>query len=187
MPSVGRAVEKRRQEFVAGRTLARQALKQLGFDDVAIPVGDKREPVWPTGVAGSISHTHDFCGVAVARLTDVRGVGFDVERVTRVRNELASQIVSEMELAGLREVVGSPERALALAFSAKESFYKFQFPLSRQWVGLLDVHMTADDTGFCIAPFAPIPHVCEQSEAIRGTYVFRGDYVMTGIEVDALP
>jgi 4'-phosphopantetheinyl transferase EntD len=186
LASVERAVEKRRVEFSAGRTLARQALRQLGMAEVAIPVGEKREPVWPAGVVGSISHTRDFCGVAVARRSEVLGLGFDAERISDVRMKLRSHIVTDAELDALQQAVGGiAERVLALAFSGKESFFKYQYPLSRQWVGLLDVELRAESDGFTIVPGVDIAGVCAKGEAIRGKFRFSADFVQTGIEVGA--
>jgi 4'-phosphopantetheinyl transferase EntD len=188
MKSVERAVEKRRREFVAGRHFARCALRQLGCADVAIPVGEKRQPVWPAGITGSISHTRGFCGVAVARLSAVRGLGFDVERISDVRPGISAQIVSDKEMADLRHAIGGgSERALALAFSGKEAFFKFQYPLSGQWVDLLDVHLGVDGEGFRVTPSIDIPDVCMRGETVCGRYTFRGDFVLTGIEVEAPP
>lgn len=186
LPAVSRAVEKRRRDFVAGRTCARRALRKLGFDDVAIPVGEKREPLWPEGVVGSISHTSGFCGVAVARRSDVKGLGFDVECVVDVKLELRSHIASEVELENLHRAVGGERaRALALAFSAKEAFFKYQFPLNQQWLGLLDVEIRADTGGFLVVPNRDVANVCVQGAMIRGSYKFFEGYVLTAIEVTA--
>ena len=40
--------------FALGRWCARQALVALGAEPVAIPVGERRQPVWPAGVRFSI-------------------------------------------------------------------------------------------------------------------------------------
>ena len=48
--TLGRAVLKRRHEFRAGRAYARAALSALGIKPCDIPVGELRQPVWPTGI-----------------------------------------------------------------------------------------------------------------------------------------
>src|SRR5215469_3139377 len=58
---VARAVPKRVGEFAAGRACARRALEQLGVPDFVLRVGPHREPIWPVGMAGSITHTAGFC------------------------------------------------------------------------------------------------------------------------------
>src|ERR1700730_5253469 len=47
------AAKPRRDEFHTGRALARAALAQLDCKPAAIPVGQDRAPVWPTGFIGT--------------------------------------------------------------------------------------------------------------------------------------
>lgn len=183
---VASAVEKRRRDFAAGRTCARRALLQLGFANAEIGVGPRREPVWPAGTIGTISHTHGFCGAAVALRSRVRALGFDAERIGDMRMELRTHIASDAELDALQRVLGGPpERALALAFSAREAFYKFQYPISRQWVGLRDVALTADRSHFCVVPAIDIAGVCARGRPVSGVFKIAGDYALTAIEATA--
>jgi 4'-phosphopantetheinyl transferase EntD len=188
LDSIERAVEKRRLEFAAGRVLARRALETFGLGQAAIPVGAKREPVWPEGIVGSISHTKGFCGVAVARASEVRGLGFDVERVPDVKLSLASHIATDDERDGVQRALGrSPAEALALLFSAKEAFFKFQYPISRTWLGLLDARVTAQGRSLALAPGVALPGVCAAGDATPCRFVFCGDFVMCAIEVPIQP
>ena len=183
---VEKAVDKRKREFVAGRNCARRALRELSIADVAILAGDGREPIWPDGIVGSISHTQGYCGAAVARAEQVRGLGLDVEHIRDTHEKLWPEIVSETELASLeRDMPGDRARVVALAFSCKEAFYKCQYPLTRQWVGLLDadVCLNAGAGTFRIVPRIAVDGMCRQGTSINGRYVFQGDYVMTGIEL----
>lgn len=70
---VARAVDKRRREFATGRDCARRALSQLGWDEVPILAGPKREPLWPAGIVGSITHCPGYCAAIVARSTSLLG------------------------------------------------------------------------------------------------------------------
>ena len=183
---VEKAVDKRKKEFVAGRNCARRALRELSMADVAILTGDGREPIWPDGIVGSISHTQGYCGAAVARAEQVRGLGLDVEHIRDTHEKLWPEIVSETELASLeRDMPGDRARVVALAFSCKEAFYKCQYPLTRQWVGLLDADVCLDAGAgtFRIMPRIDVAGMCRQGTSINGRYVFQGDYVMTGIEL----
>ena len=58
-PFVKKAVEKRRREFSAGRTCARQALRELGCADAPIVQDQNGAPLWPPGIVGSITHSND--------------------------------------------------------------------------------------------------------------------------------
>ena len=60
------AVPRRVREFAAGRQCARLALRELGGPDEAIPVGLSRQPKWPPGIVGSITHTVGYCLAVVA-------------------------------------------------------------------------------------------------------------------------
>ena len=54
------AVERRRRDFVAGRTLAHRALAARGADRGPILWGPRHEPLWPEGWVGAISHAEAF-------------------------------------------------------------------------------------------------------------------------------
>ena len=79
------AVPSRRAEFVAGRTLARVAMRRLGLPPQALPVGPDRAPLWPANIVGSITHAAGYCAVAVgARCASssapgLRSIGLDLE------------------------------------------------------------------------------------------------------------
>ena len=69
-------VPHRAAEFAGGRQCAKAAMSALGVDDAALPVGSGRQPAWPDGVVGSISHTHGYClAVAASRAADRRTSG----------------------------------------------------------------------------------------------------------------
>ena len=53
--------EERRNEFIAGRHCAREALARIGVSSCALPPDKNRAPQWPEGVIGSISHTGGLC------------------------------------------------------------------------------------------------------------------------------
>src|SRR3984957_6533699 len=88
---LGRVVPKRYREFATGRTCARQALGILGFPRSPILVGPSRQPLWPPGAVGSITHCTGYCAAAVGRREDYRAIGIDAEP-----NEPLSQDVLEL-------------------------------------------------------------------------------------------
>nr|QEO74730.1 4'-phosphopantetheinyl transferase [uncultured bacterium] len=75
---VADAVERRRREFVTGRWLARAGLRQFGLPDRPILMGRLRNPLWPDGVLGTLSHDGELCAVALRRAGAVRGIGIDL-------------------------------------------------------------------------------------------------------------
>jgi 4'-phosphopantetheinyl transferase EntD len=126
---VGDASPSRRLEILEGRACARAALRKLGYDEAPILRGKDRQPRWPNGFVGSISHTETFCAAAVARESDWAGLGLDVETDLPVSEDFARRVCSNRELVRCAEH-GPPDELARVIFSAKESVYKLQHPLS---------------------------------------------------------
>jgi len=166
---VDRAVEKRRREFVAGRTLARRAIGGLGFAPVPI-LRRGRAPVWPEGVVGSISHCDTHCAVAVGSVARVRSVGIDLEVIGRVSDALWKYTFVADERACLAAApVAERDRLATLMFSAKEAFFKMQYPLTGMMLDFTDADVTALADGafqLSLRTLLPtIPHVIEGRSA----------------------
>lgn len=141
--AVGRAVEKRRREFTTGRGCARLALGRLGIEPVAIPGGERGEPLWPEGVVGSITHCRGYRACAVARTGDVLSVGIDAEPHAPLPDGVLGQVAFGSELT----MVAAGDGGVCLdriLFSAKEAIYKTWFPLAQRWLGFEDVELTID-------------------------------------------
>lgn len=118
---LARTGKKRQTEHLAGRIAAVHALRAFG--EKSVPgIGKNRQPIWPEGLYGSISH----CGNTAIAIVARTPVGIDIEAVfsPQLADELASHIASEEELAVLRASELAFPLALTLAFSAKESLYK---------------------------------------------------------------
>ena len=115
------AGRKRQAEHLAGRIAAVHALQPFGI--TAVPgIGAQRQPCWPTGLFGSITHCDNHALAVVAR----HPIGVDSESLfsSALCAELTESIVTSAERAVL-EASGLPFLlALTLAFSAKESLYK---------------------------------------------------------------
>jgi enterobactin synthetase component D len=148
--SLARAVRKRQAEFLAGRWCAREALRVCAPEVAEAPVaiGPHHEPLWPAGVVGSITHTHGFASVAVARSQRARAIGLDAERV--LRDEQVPRIVERIagpgELTAIMEATAyGAATALTAIFSAKEAIFKAlyaevgrYFDFRDAWVDALD-------------------------------------------------
>jgi 4'-phosphopantetheinyl transferase EntD len=143
-PVVARAVETRRREFATGRACAHQALRRLGIGSVAIPSGERGEPVWPAGVVGSITHCRGYRACAVARADDVRSVGIDAEVHEPLPDGVLEQVAFGRERAMVAAGRGGGVHLDRLLFSAKEAVYKVWFPLTRRWLGFEDAELAVD-------------------------------------------
>lgn len=177
---VARALPVRVREFSLGRTCARRVLTRLGHPDVPIPKGERGAPVWPEGVVGAITHTRSVFAAIAARRTDWRSVGLDAEVVGRVKPELWTTLFQPAERAWLASLPPD-DRALraTLHFSARETFYKVQFPVCRQWVDFLDVDLTSEGDTFEVVARAPIAGFCGAGARFRGRWGLRGDTVVS--------
>lgn len=187
---VGRAVEKRRQEFTTGRTCARRALAQLGQPATPIPSGNKGEPLWPQGVVGSITHCDGYRAAAVARMTELTTVGIDAEPHGPLPTGLIGDIGHPEEIAQLAALSRQDPTVHwdRLLFSAKESVYKAWFPLAKRWLGFEDAMLTID-TGtqsFAARLLVTGPTIgTNQLEGFEGRYLVRGGILVTAIALTA--
>lgn len=145
--SIQAAKSAREREFAQGRVLARRLLAECGSPVLDVPAGSDRAPIWPEGFVGSISHTTDWIGVAVARACDAAAVGIDVETI-RPAAEVAhidSMCLSTQELS-LWNCAECPREVFSvLGFSAKEALYKCLYPIVRTFFDFLEAEITAVD------------------------------------------
>lgn len=132
---VANAVASRREEFHTGRKLARAALSQLGCAASGIPVGAGREPRWPTGFTGSISHCRGECVVVAGRRRDYLAIGIDFERKAELAAGVVAHVCRDEELGA-----GGGIDPL-LRFVAKEAFYKAYFPVTNVFLEFHDVRV----------------------------------------------
>ena len=123
--SVRNAVPKRRAEFLAGRSCAERAIRQLTGETVPIPMLPDRRPHWPPHITGSITHNSGRAAV-LAGLTDtVAMIGLDCEAVMQHHQamKLRQLVLSDREFDLWTRLL-SPAKAVTAAFSIKETIYK---------------------------------------------------------------
>jgi 4'-phosphopantetheinyl transferase EntD len=139
------AVPKRRAEFATARILARRALAALGAPPIPLVPAPDRAPVWPPGYTGSISHCTNYCAVVVARSRDVASLGLDVEDLRELDPTMQDLVLTPAE----RGWIGAQPNAIQavlpiLIFSAKEAYYKCQYPMTRGFLDFQDVELTIE-------------------------------------------
>jgi 4'-phosphopantetheinyl transferase EntD len=187
--AVQRAVASRRAEFTTARACARDALARLGAPAVAVPVGERRAPVWPDGVVGAITHCAGLRAAAVAWSDEVRTVGLDAEPHVA----LPDGVLGAVSDAGERDLLAALARDAPdvrwdkILFSAKESVYKAWFPLTGRWLGFEDADLRpAPDGTFAATLRVPGP-VVDGAEltGFRGRWVVRDGLVITAIALPA--
>jgi len=149
---LGQAVDSRIREFATGRSCARRALQRLGLPQVSILRGPRREPLWPPGTVGSITHCRLYCAAAVARQAEVLTLGIDAEVHDRLPPGVAERVLLDEERRWLARAPAGTHWDRVL-FSAKESVYKAWFPLTGKWLGF-------DEAVVTVAPSEGIFHAC---------------------------
>ncbi|WP_081905386.1 4'-phosphopantetheinyl transferase family protein [Janthinobacterium agaricidamnosum] len=164
---VARSVNKRQAEFFFGRSCARAALAGigLGLGDTDIPIGAARQPLWPAGVLGSITHSHHVAAALVLPASQYGGIGIDIETVGEgTLDFMHGSIVSAHELAYLRTLQDRLDlnTLLTLVFSAKESFFKAAFGAVQRLFDFDAVHIERIDVDSRTISFALTETLCPQ-------------------------
>jgi 4'-phosphopantetheinyl transferase EntD len=178
-------VAPRLAEFRHGRACARQALARLGAAAVDIPIGAGREPIWPPGVVGSISHDGELAAAAVAWERIFVGVGVDLTSAAALESDLIPRICRPAEMERLATAT-DPGRMAKMIFGIKEAVYKALWPSLRQILDFRDVEIVFDEAD---ARFAVVSHteLCPAECAARllGRYVREKDYFAAGAALPA--
>ncbi|HEX3397434.1 MAG TPA: 4'-phosphopantetheinyl transferase superfamily protein [Steroidobacteraceae bacterium] len=184
---LGRAVAKRVQEFAAGRLCARRVLAEFGVRNFPLEAALDRRPLWPEGLVGSITHTSGFCAAVAAEKSVLTAVGVDCEVVGSVKDTLWHSICTPSETAWLRALPEAEQpQAASLIFSAKEAFYKCQYPLVQEWLNFHDAAVEVAAWGsargaFRIHANRPIALARHAELPLQGRYLFHEEFVSTGI------
>lgn len=180
---------KRGSDFAAGRTAALRCLRTLGHPARAIGRGPGREPLWPDGFSGSITHTAGLAGAAVCGISDrVLSLGIDAEQLGGI-GEADYETVFTAEELGFLARLSPTDRAFAATslFSAKEALFKAQFPLTRAFVDFQDVSIGLDSPITGIEGTLKLQH----GVAVLEQYCFAlfhrlvGDHIVTGAVAQA--
>ena len=173
---LGSAAPQRVQEFILGRECARRALAQLGIAPAPLLRGVQRQPLWPQGTCGSITHCDGLAAAVASVRSTYSALGLDAERRHRpLSPAVVERISSQEERTAFPGDVHAPWELLL--FSAKESIFKVWFPLRETMLGFreADVRFDPATSSFrarILVPGAP--------EWIEGRYLCTPEYVVTG-------
>jgi 4'-phosphopantetheinyl transferase EntD len=145
---------KRRREFAAARALAREGLERYfdirGFD---LLNAEDRSPIWPSGVAGSISHSDNRAWVALSGAS-FGTIGIDGEERNELSEALWHLTLRTEETAYLEKLDPAVRgRRALIIFSAKESLYKAQYPWSGACMDYMAANVGLDESGSLTCTF----------------------------------
>ena len=155
----------RQRDFIAGRRLARAISTTLELPPHPLRRGEDRSPIWPCDRAGSLSHGKTLCAAAIGKRDEIRSVGIDIESVGRVEPKLWATLFTEREATYFASLEPNQvAEETTLFFSAKETFYKCQYPVTHSWVGFHDVEIQRrDDSALSARPTRGSAQIWHQS------------------------
>ncbi|MGW7050436.1 4'-phosphopantetheinyl transferase family protein [Streptomyces sp. NPDC054887] len=184
------APKSRRAEFRTVRHCARTALGELGLPPAPILPGPRREPRWPEGIVGSMTHCAGYRAAAVARAGDVASLGIDAEPHVALPDGMLPAVARSEEIARLARLYARRPGVHwdRLTFSAKESVYKAWFPLARRWLGFHDASLTIhpDRQAFDVSLHDDGLRLAGRSlTALSGRWIVENDLIATCVVVDA--
>lgn len=149
-PQLEFAAAKRRSEYLAGRFCAQSLLRLLGLNvECGVSIGANREPIWPTDVVGSISHSADMAVCVATNQRDVLALGIDIEKEipSETAIEIKRQVADTEEHMLIRSHFHNYYQGFTVLFSAKESIYKAAFPLVRRFFDFCAIKLIRVNAG----------------------------------------
>lgn len=174
-------VPARKEAFARGRAAAHAALRTLGLDRGPVLQGPSREPLWPSGATGSISHAAGF-GIALVAPTEYTdGVGVDIEQL-RDAPELWDQVPTTEERRWLERLEpGEREAGVLALFSSKESVFKAFFQRSRSFFGFDKASLAPAPSGFTGRLTDGVDEDYPSERSFTITCQWSGDIVLTSL------
>jgi len=150
--------EKRIKDFSTGRYCARKAMEHIGYESSEILMGANKQPVWPNGLVGSISHTVALTGAIVGFSSQIKAIGLDIENIGKINSDMWPLLYTENEQIFLNSLPpGQVSVYTTLFFSFKESFYKMQYPLTNTFLEFNDVEISGLGDQFTIKVLKQFP------------------------------
>ena len=171
--SLSMAGDYRKCEFVAGRECARAALEQVGFARGPILPDEYGVPVWPKGAVAALSHSRGYCAAIAGRASEYRTLGLDLEKTNRLSASAIKRTVHPSEQAYVQE----DQRKASLIFSAKESFFKAQFPLWHTHGNFHDLELAVDEESGRMTVVHIAKRFPEELRMLAGEIQFRFGYI----------
>lgn len=173
----------RRLEFTAARLYARRALALLGVPPAPLLPGPDRQPLWPAGIVGSITHCETYCAAAVAPSNAFRSIGIDAEPNEPLPDDVLGYITIRRERTWLAAHRHSSICWDRMLFSAKESAFKAWFAATHRWLDFTDagVSILPNSQRFDVRIKPPVAARDERSIEFTGRYCVADGYILTAI------
>ena len=172
----------RKEHYRSGRICAGEVLSKLGtLGQPVLRDPQTREPLWPEGISGAITHSGNWSAAAAGKTSDVSGIGIDLEDLERqVDSRISRHVCIPEEQKWLQEC-GEDflEKNLKIIFSAKESIFKAFFPYTRTYLHFHDARILMEQTLFQKSK----PDSLSEKEKISNPAKFEFEYLMLNEKV----
>ena len=173
----------RKEHYRSGRICAREVLSKLGtLGQPVLRDPQTREPLWPEGISGAITHSGNWAAAAAGKTSDVSGIGIDLEDLERqVDSRISRHVCTPEEQKWLKECGEEDflEQNLKIIFSAKESIFKAFFPYARTYLHFHDARILMEQTFFQKSK----PDSLSEKEKISNPAKFEFEYLMLNEKV----
>lgn len=172
------AAASRRSDFLMGRLAAVEALRRLGVEG-SVGRSPDGAPVWPEGIAGSLTHHSGVAAAVVGR--DLEGLGVDV--CPRLEGDRLRAVVRQC-LAEAERERWAGEEAATVAFAAKESIYKAAYPRAQRFIGFAEAEIVDVSNGHWTARVSGSLAEEIGVDAVTGSYAWDGSllYAVLALE-----
>lgn len=138
----------RKNAFASGRLGVKSALKLINIHKYPIKANRHGMPIFPKNIYCSISHTHNLCLVVLFKSYDkIVSIGVDIELKNRVKYIIWNKIFNKNEILWLINNFNVYDQKYwaTILFSAKESFFKFYYSLTKQMIYLKDINICINE------------------------------------------
>ena len=172
----------RKEHYRSGRICAGEVLSKLGArGQPVLRDPQTREPLWPEGISGAITHSGNWAAAAAGKTSDVSGIGIDLEDLERqVDSRISRNVCIPEEKKWLQECgEDCLEQNLKIIFSAKESIFKAFFPYTRTYLHFHDARILMEQTFFQKSK----PDSLSEKEKISNPAKFEFEYLMLNEKV----
>lgn len=136
--------EKRKAEFLTGRSLYHQLEARLSVHPQALLKDEQGRPKWPEQVTGSITHSGEWVAILLGLKTEpCFSVGLDLQEINiaKTRHGIRRHILTTEEERLLEQQIQEQPEIVLYLFSAKEALYKALNPITQLYLGFKEVNL----------------------------------------------
>ncbi len=169
------------RKFGAGRSAARAAMEQLGHVPRPVLQGDRGAPVWPQGLAGSISHAPRDTLAAVTDDPEIRALGLKITPARALESACWPEICTIREMRWLASLGPSQRGHFArLLECLKLAVFKAHSQISPKPLNWHEIELKVDLGASRFE--TSLPTRSRDYDCLRGRFILLSDGFVAGVE-----